>query len=277
MADPKAFLTLRRATPGRQAVEDRVRHWREFYGPVPEDAVRTQAARCMDCGVPFCQGDTGCPVRNIIPEWNGLVQRGEWRDALESLHATNNFPELTGRLCPAPCESACVLGIVNEPVAIRHIEQTIADRGFAEGWVVPRPPSTGDRIEGRGDRVGTSWTRCRATTASLRARGCRVREERACWRGRFGMGYRSSSWRNRCSIFDSASSRRRECSSVRASTSAKTSQSKSCARSSMRCVFRRERGPRVILTCLVVSSVESSWRWIFSPSKTAGCLRSASW
>jgi glutamate synthase (NADPH/NADH) small chain len=140
MADLKAFLTLRRATPGRQAVEDRVRHWREFYGPVPEDAVRTQAARCMDCGVPFCQGDSGCPVRNIIPEWNGLVQRGEWRDALESLHSTNNFPELTGRLCPAPCESACVLGIVNEPVAIRHIEQTIADRGFNEGWVVPRPP-----------------------------------------------------------------------------------------------------------------------------------------
>lgn len=140
MADPKAFLTLRRATPGRQAVEDRVRHWREFYGPVPEDAVRTQAARCMDCGVPFCQGDSGCPVRNVIPEWNGLVQRGEWRDALDSLHATNNFPELTGRLCPAPCESACVLGLVNEPVAIRHIEQTIADRGFNEGWVVPRPP-----------------------------------------------------------------------------------------------------------------------------------------
>lgn len=140
MADPKAFLTLRRATPGRQAVEDRVRHWREFYGPVPEDVVRTQAARCMDCGVPFCQGDSGCPVRNIIPEWNGLVQRGEWRDALESLHATNNFPELTGRLCPAPCESACVLGLVNEPVAIRHIEQTIADRGFNEGWVVPQPP-----------------------------------------------------------------------------------------------------------------------------------------
>ena len=140
MADPKGFLTLRRATPERQAVDERVRHWGEFYRPTPESAVRTQAARCMDCGVPFCQGDSGCPVRNIIPEWNGLVQRGEWRDALDSLHATNNFPELTGRLCPAPCESACVLGLVNEPVAIRHIEQTIADRGFAEGWVVPRPP-----------------------------------------------------------------------------------------------------------------------------------------
>ena len=140
MADPKAFLTLRRATPDRVTVEERIHHWGEFYRPAPESAVKTQAARCMDCGVPFCQGDTGCPVHNIIPEWNGLVQRGEWREALDSLHATNNFPELTGRLCPAPCESACVLGIVNEPVAIRHIEQTIADRGFAEGWVVPRPP-----------------------------------------------------------------------------------------------------------------------------------------
>ena len=140
MADPKAFLTLRRATPDRVTVEERVRNWGEFYRPAAESSVKTQAARCMDCGVPFCQGDTGCPVHNIIPEWNGLVQRGEWREALDSLHATNNFPELTGRLCPAPCESACVLGIVNEPVAIRHIEQTIADRGFAEGWIVPRPP-----------------------------------------------------------------------------------------------------------------------------------------
>src|SRR5688500_2721544 len=141
MRDPKGFLTIPRTTPGRQAVEERVRHWREFYGPVPESAVRAQGARCMDCGVPFCQGDTGCPVRNIIPEWNELVSRGEWRDALESLHSTNNFPELTGRLCPAPCESACVLGLVNDPVAIRHIEQTIADRGFSEGWVTPRPPN----------------------------------------------------------------------------------------------------------------------------------------
>ena len=140
MGNPKGFLTLRRETPERQAVEERTQHWREFYRPAPESAVRTQAARCMDCGVPFCQGDTGCPVRNIIPEWNDLVQRGEWREALDSLQATNNFPELTGRLCPAPCESACVLGLVNEPVAIRHIEQTIVDRGFMEGWVVPRPP-----------------------------------------------------------------------------------------------------------------------------------------
>jgi glutamate synthase (NADPH) small chain len=142
MRDPKGFLTLRRSTPERQPIEERVSHWGEFYRPPSEPAVRTQAARCMDCGVPFCQGDTGCPVRNIIPDWNDLVNRGEWREALESLQSTNNFPELTGRLCPAPCESACVLGLVNEPVAIRHIEQTIADRGFAEGWITPRPPRT---------------------------------------------------------------------------------------------------------------------------------------
>jgi glutamate synthase (NADPH/NADH) small chain len=102
----------------------------------------------MDCGVPFCQGDTGCPVRNLIPEWNDLVYHGRWRAASDALHSTNNFPEFTGRLCPAPCESACVLGLIEEPVAIRNIEQAIADRGFAEGWIAPRPPrhETGRRI-----------------------------------------------------------------------------------------------------------------------------------
>jgi glutamate synthase (NADPH/NADH) small chain len=188
MADPKAFLTLRRATPGRQSVVDRVRHWREFYGPVPEDAVRTQAARCMDCGVPFCQGDSGCPVRNVIPEWNGLVQKGDWREALESLHATNNFPELTGRLCPAPCESACVLGIVNEPVAIRHIEQTIADRGFNEGWVVPRPPR---RVSGFRVAVIGSGPAGLAAAQQLRRQGHSVvvfeRDERVGGLLRYGI------------------------------------------------------------------------------------------
>jgi glutamate synthase (NADPH/NADH) small chain len=140
MGDPRAFLTLRRAAPKREPVEERVRHWREFYEPMPEPGLREQGARCMDCGVPFCQGDSGCPVRNVIPEWNALVQRGRWREALEALHATNNFPELTGRLCPAPCESACVLGLIEQPVAIRTIEQAIADRGFREEWITPRPP-----------------------------------------------------------------------------------------------------------------------------------------
>ena len=138
MADAPAFVALRRATPKREPAELRVRHWREFYEPLPESGVREQGARCMDCGVPFCQSDTGCPVRNVIPEWNALVQHGRWREALDALHATNNFPELTGRLCPAPCESACVLGLIEQPVAIRNIEQAIADRGFHEGWITPQ-------------------------------------------------------------------------------------------------------------------------------------------
>ncbi|HYD53034.1 MAG TPA: glutamate synthase subunit beta [Gemmatimonadaceae bacterium] len=148
MGDPRGFLTLRRAGPRREPVPERVRHWREFYAPMPAAEVTEQGARCMDCGVPFCQGDTGCPVRNVIPTWNDLVYRGRWREALDALHETNNFPELTGRLCPAPCESACVLGLVEEPVSIRTIEQAIADRAFAEGWIVPRPPTreTGRRV-----------------------------------------------------------------------------------------------------------------------------------
>ena len=148
MGDPKGFLTLRRAGPARQSAEERVRHWREFYTSLPASDMQTQGARCMDCGVPFCQGDTGCPVRNVIPEWNGLVSGGRWREALDTLHATNNFPEFTGRLCPAPCESACVLGLIEQPVAIRHIEQAIADRGFDEGWVTPHRPraETGKRV-----------------------------------------------------------------------------------------------------------------------------------
>ncbi|HJU72804.1 MAG TPA: glutamate synthase subunit beta [Gemmatimonadaceae bacterium] len=147
MAD-QAFLTLGRAAPKREPVADRTRHWREFYEPLPEAALHEQGARCMDCGVPFCQGDTGCPVRNVIPEWNALVRRGRWQEALEALHATNNFPEFTGRLCPAPCESACVLGLIAQPVAIRTIEQAIADRGFHEGWIVAQPPraETGCRV-----------------------------------------------------------------------------------------------------------------------------------
>ena len=148
MGDPRGFITLTRAVATRQPVHERVRHWGEFYQPLGATTVEGQGARCMDCGVPFCQGDTGCPVRNVIPEWNDLVYRGRWREALDALQATNNFPEFTGRLCPAPCESACVLGLVGEPVAIRTIEQAIADRGFDEGWIVPRPPrvETGKRV-----------------------------------------------------------------------------------------------------------------------------------
>ena len=148
MADPRGFLKFSREGPVRRRVENRVQDWREFYEPMAEEKFKAQGARCMDCGVPFCQTATGCPVDNLIPEWNDLVNRGRWQDALKALHATNNFPEFTGRLCPAPCESACVLGLIDQPVTIRHIEQEIIDRGFANGWVVPiRPISqTGKRV-----------------------------------------------------------------------------------------------------------------------------------
>jgi glutamate synthase (NADPH/NADH) small chain len=148
MGELTGFLKLHRIDPPRRPVERRVRDWREMYEPLPEQTLRDQGARCMDCGVPFCQGDTGCPVQNLIPEWNDLVYRGRWQEALIALHATNNFPEFTGRLCPAPCEGACVLGLIDDPVSIKSIEQAMADRGFAEGWIAPLPPvrATGRRF-----------------------------------------------------------------------------------------------------------------------------------
>jgi glutamate synthase (NADPH/NADH) small chain len=148
MADPKGFMKYSREGPKRRPVELRVLDWKEFYEPMPEDALKAQGARCMDCGVPFCQGGSGCPVVNLIPEWNDLVHRGRWKDALKALHTTNNFPEFTGRLCPAPCESACVLGINEQPVSIRVIEWNIIDKGFDEGWVQPvlAPYKTGKKV-----------------------------------------------------------------------------------------------------------------------------------
>ena len=137
MADPTGFLSHGRATPTRRPVDVRIRDWREVYEPFPAEAVHTQAARCMDCGIPFCHN--GCPLGNLIPEWNDLVHKDDWREASERLHATNNFPEFTGRLCPAPCEAACVLGIADDPVTIKQVEVEIADRAFAEGWVAPQP------------------------------------------------------------------------------------------------------------------------------------------
>ncbi len=142
MADPQGFLKLDRRTPARRPVDVRIEDWREVYEPFPKQAAQDQAARCMDCGIPFCHN--GCPLGNLIPEWNDLVYRGDWQEAIERLHATNNFPEFTGRLCPAPCEAACVLGIPGPTgdgaaVAIKQVEVEIADRAFAEGWIVPQP------------------------------------------------------------------------------------------------------------------------------------------
>ena len=141
MGDPVGFLRQKREDPMRRPVDERVRDWKELYQIEPEPRLRAQAARCMDCGVPFCQGDTGCPVHNVIPDWNDLVYNGHWQEAVASLQATNNFPEFTGKLCPAPCESACVLGLIDRPVTIRHIEERIAEQGWENGWVQPLPPA----------------------------------------------------------------------------------------------------------------------------------------
>jgi len=148
MGDPRGFLKFSREGPTRRPVELRVLDWNEMYEPFSEDKLRNQGGRCMDCGVPFCQSNNGCPVVNLIPEWNDLVHRGRWKDALKALHTTNNFPEFTGRLCPAPCESACVLGINADPVSIRVVEWNIIDRGFDEGWIEPIMPvvKTGKKV-----------------------------------------------------------------------------------------------------------------------------------
>ncbi len=154
MGKPTGFKEFaREAAPYRNAVE-RIADFREIYTEHDAARLTTQAARCMDCGVPFCQspdmvhGRSGCPIHNLIPEWNDLVYRGHWRDALDRLHKTNNFPEFTGRVCPAPCEGSCVLGITDPAVTIKNIEMAIIDRGFEEGWVVPQPPPqrTGKRV-----------------------------------------------------------------------------------------------------------------------------------
>jgi len=146
MGDVTGFMKHGRETPTRRSVPVRLRDWKEVYEPYPKERLEVQASRCMDCGIPFC--NNGCPLGNLIPEWNDLVYRDHWRDAIERLHATNNFPEFTGRLCPAPCEAACVLGINQDPVAIKQVEVSIVDRAWEEGWVQPVPPAvkTGKKV-----------------------------------------------------------------------------------------------------------------------------------
>src|SRR5467141_4937300 len=140
MGNPTGFLEIGRVNFERRPVQERLHDWNEVYKEFPEDKLKAQASRCMDCGIPFCH--QGCPLGNIIPDWNDLVFRNHWREAIDRLHATNNFPEWTGRLCPAPCEGACVLGINDDPVTIKGIEISIIDRAFAEGWVTPQLPAT---------------------------------------------------------------------------------------------------------------------------------------
>ncbi len=140
MGKVSGFLEYPREVAPRRPPEERVKDWFEIYQPLPLERVQTQGARCMDCGVPFCH--TGCPLTNLIPDWNDLVYHGKWREAVRQLHATNNFPEFTGRVCPAPCEASCVLGINEPPVSIKLIEKAIIDRAFEEGFIRPEPPAT---------------------------------------------------------------------------------------------------------------------------------------
>lgn len=155
MGKPTGFIEFLREAPSELEPLDRVRNWDEFHLPMPEDRLRNQSARCMDCGTPFCHTGTlisgmasGCPINNLIPEWNDLVYRGLWQEALARLHKTNNFPEFTGRVCPAPCEGSCVLGIHNPPVTIKNIEYSIVEKGWDEGWITPELPEkrTGKRV-----------------------------------------------------------------------------------------------------------------------------------
>ncbi|HSB73314.1 MAG TPA: glutamate synthase subunit beta [Candidatus Methylomirabilis sp.] len=146
MGKPTGFLEIGRELPKRRAVEERIKDWREVYLDFPKERLRAQGARCMDCGIPFCH--QGCPLGNIIPDWNDLVYRNRWREAIDRLHATNNFPEFTGRLCPAPCEGSCVLGINQPPVTIRQIELEIIEHAFAQGWITAQSPlvRTGKKV-----------------------------------------------------------------------------------------------------------------------------------
>ncbi len=140
VAKSTGFLDYSREEPSKLSVDERIRDFREFEQLLPEESLQRQAARCMDCGIPYCHM-YGCPVKNRIPDWNDMVHRGQWRRALELLHSTNNFPEITGRVCPAPCEPACTLSLIDPPVLIKHIELQIVERGWREGWIQPQPPA----------------------------------------------------------------------------------------------------------------------------------------
>ena len=192
MGKVTGFLDIERRDRGYENPDLRVRNYHEYVKPLAEGEVREQAARCMDCGIPFCHA--GCPVNNQIPDWNNLVYKNQWRIACDNLHSTNNFPEFTGRICPAPCEAACTLNIDDNPVTIKTIECAIVDRGWEEGWIVPLAPAhrTGKRVAVVGSgpagmaaaqqlaRAATMWCCSRRRTAS--AACCATASRISRWR-----------------------------------------------------------------------------------------------
>ena len=177
MGKPTGFIEIQRKKQPTRPVEERVQDWREVYLPYPTGELEMQGARCMDCGIPFCH--QGCPLGNLIPDWNDLVYRDRWQAAIERLHATNNFPEFTGKLCPAPCEGSCVLGINDYPVTIKSIEAAIIDRAWDEGWVAAQAAGDAHLEEGRGRRLRAGRPGGGRSAESRRPLGHRLREVRS--------------------------------------------------------------------------------------------------
>ena len=176
MGNVNGFIQIKRSKQHSRPVQLRVQDWKDVYLPTPEKDVRDQGSRCMDCGIPFCH--QGCPLGNQIPDWNDLVYRHRWQAASERLHSTNNFPDFTGRLCPAPCEGSCVLGINNDPVTIKNIELSIVERAFEEGWIRATPPATRTGKSRRRHRIGACRSRRRGSAEQGRAPRHGVREIR---------------------------------------------------------------------------------------------------
>ncbi len=184
MGKVTGFLEYARLEEAAEAPDKRTRHWKEFVVHLSDEQASVQGARCMDCGIPFC--NSGCPVNNIIPDFNDLVYRQDWKNALDVLHSTNNFPEFTGRVCPAPCEAACTLNINSDPVGIKSIEHKIIDKGWEEGWVVPQLPKrkTGRKVAWRASATTSPCSR--RTTAS--AACCAMASRTSRWRSRTSIG-----------------------------------------------------------------------------------------
>jgi glutamate synthase (NADPH/NADH) small chain len=228
--NPTGFLDIPRKAAGYRGRDERLRDWREVERQLPEDQARRQAERCMDCGIPFCHG-CGCPLANQIPELHALTQHGRWREALDLQLSTSNFPEFTGRVCPAPCEGSCVLGLVGEPVTIRNIELAVIEMGFAEGWMKPRPPAT--RLPTRVAVIGSGPAGL-ATADSLNRIGHRVTVYENAPRpvASSAMAFPNSSWRRRSLTGACSSCATRGWCSSAACRSATTSRPSSCSAAS---------------------------------------------